>query len=102
MVWRGKRKESWRIELSIIMYILLIGGALITGALAAIVFMGVYRKYKRIGSLVGIMLLLWIVYQMVTLSNISGPLTAIVFVIYLFFGIAAYWKLRSEGVISKG
>ena len=102
MLWWGTRKESWRIELSIIMYILLIGGVLITGALAAIVFMGVYRKHKRAGSLVGVMMLLWIVYQMVTLSNISGPLAVAVVVIYLFFGIAAYWKLRSEGVISKG
>ncbi|QMT16773.1 hypothetical protein H1Q58_12465 [Planococcus maritimus] len=92
----------WRIELSIIMYILLVGGALITGALSAIVFMGVYRKTKRGGTLVGTLLLLWIVYQMVTLSTIASPLTVMVLVIYLFFGIAAYWKLKREGVIAKG
>lgn len=84
------------------MFILLVGGALITGALAATVFMGVYRKSRRGGILVGTLLVLWIVYQMVTLSTITVPLTVTVFMIYLFFGVATYWKLRSDGVIAKG
>lgn len=79
------------------MYILFAGAALITGALSAIIFMNVYRKNKRTGVFLGVMFLLWFFYQMFTLSNISVSLAVTVFVIYLFFGIAAYRKLKTEG-----
>ncbi|RAZ69621.1 hypothetical protein DP119_02895 [Planococcus maitriensis] len=81
------------------MYILLIGSALIMGALSAIIFMNIYRKNKRVGVFLGVLLVLWFFYQMFSLSTISVPLAMTVFVIYLFFGIAAYRKLKAEGTI---
>ncbi|MDE0582081.1 hypothetical protein ON064_03350 [Planococcus sp. A6] len=67
------------------------------GALASIIFMNIYRKNKRAGLFVGALSLLWFVYQLFSLSNISVPLAATVLVIYLFFGIAAFRKLKVEG-----
>ncbi|WP_157101661.1 hypothetical protein [Planococcus plakortidis] len=46
----------------------------------------------------GILSLLWIVYQVFTLANLSISLAITVVVIFLFFWIAAYRKLRAEGV----
>lgn len=89
------------IELSIIMYILFAGAALIMGALASIIFMNIYRKNKRAGLFVGALSLLWFVYQLFSLSNISVPLAATVFVIYLFFGIAAFRKLKVEESVPR-
>ena len=89
------------IELSIIMYILFVGAALIMGALASIIFMNIYRKNKRAGLFVGALSLLWFVYQLFSLSNISVPLAATVFVIYLFFGIAAFRKLKVEESVPR-
>lgn len=90
----------WHIELSIVMYILFVSAALVMGALSAIIFMNIYRKNKRAGVFLGVMFLLWFFYQMFTLSNISGALAVTVFVIYLFFGIAAYRKLKAEGPVA--
>lgn len=88
-------------ELSIVMYILFVGAALIMGALAAIIFMNIYRKNKRAGLFVGTLSLLWFAYQLFSLANISISLAATVFVIYLFFGIAAYRKLKIEGSMPR-
>ena len=93
-----KRKERLGIESSIVMYILFVGAALVMGALSAIIFMNIYRKNHRAGLLVGILSLLWIVYQVFTLANLSISLAITVVVIFLFFWIAAYRKLRAEGV----
>ncbi|MEZ0482133.1 hypothetical protein [Planococcus sp. SSTMD024] len=69
------------------------------GALTAIIFMNIYRKSKRGGIFVLALFLLWFVYQMFTLSNISVSLAVTVLVIYLFFGIAAYRKLKAEEAV---
>lgn len=82
---------------SIAMYILLIGSALVGGALSAVIFVNVYRKNKRASLFIAALAILWFVYQMFTLSNLSVSLAVTVFVIYLFFGIAAYRKLKAEG-----
>lgn len=90
-----------RIELSIVMYILFVGAALIMGALASIIFMNIYQKNRRAGLFVGTLSLLWFVYQLFSLSNISVSLAVTVFVIYLFFGIAAFRKLKAEGYMPR-
>lgn len=81
---------------SIVMYILFVGSALVMGALTAIIFMNLYRKSKRAAALAGVLTLLWIVYQLITLYRISPALAVTVVVIYVFFWIAAYRKLKTE------
>ncbi|WP_157073493.1 hypothetical protein [Planococcus rifietoensis] len=66
------------------------------GALTAIIFMNIYRKNKRAGGLVAVLTLLWITYQLFTLYRISPSLAVTVVIIYVFFWIAAYWKLKAE------
>ena len=87
------------IDSSIIMYILFVGAALVMGALTAVVFMNIYRKNKRAGLFVGVLTLLWIAYQLFTLAKIFVSLAVTVVVIYLFFWIAAYRKLKAEGAV---
>ncbi|MBU9675112.1 hypothetical protein KQ939_00250 [Planococcus sp. CP5-4] len=84
---------------TLVMYILFVGAALVMGALTAIIFMNIYRKNKRAALLVGVLTVLWMTYQLFTLFRISPVLAVTVVVIYGFFWIAAYRKLKAEGSV---
>ncbi|MFC4712934.1 hypothetical protein [Planococcus dechangensis] len=90
-----------RIDIPIIMFIMLAVMPLIMGALTAIIFINLYRKNKRTANFFGVVALFSVTYQLYILFGLSLSLGTIALVVYLFFGFAAYRRLKVKPVIGE-
>ncbi|MBT2581243.1 hypothetical protein [Planococcus sp. ISL-109] len=84
------------IDIPMVMYIMLLVMPLIMGALTAIIFINLFRKNKRTAIFFGVAAFFSVVYQLYILLGLSLSLGATALVVYLFFTIAAYRKLKAD------
>ncbi|MGM0897030.1 MAG: hypothetical protein ACQEV0_03970 [Bacillota bacterium] len=96
----GKKGDVDAIEVPVIMYILFVGMALVMGALSAIIFVNIFRNNKRLAVWFGVLASFGFIYQLFVLYNISLSLGTVVLVVYLFFVVAAYRKLKAGGSVA--